>query len=102
MKRTKRNTTKRKECRMMKIRQCVIQKQWIKIMDSVIETKGLFICTNSKHDKSIHSECFKELVRMEYTNKPLVCMKDGKQVAISICGKQCYKNYNRVLKQKDI
>ena len=71
-----------------------------KTKDGIGASKGLFTCNYDAHDKHVHFECFENLVKTTYENKHLVCMEDGKEAAIFVCGKQCYKNYNKTLEQK--
>ena len=64
-------------------------------------SKGLFNCNSDAHEKPIHFECYKDLVRKEFDNKHQICLDDGKEVAIFVCGKQCYKNNMKVAKEKN-
>ena len=64
------------------------------------ENKGLFFCNDDAHDKPVHFECFQKLVTDECNSKYLTCSKDGKEVAIFVCGKHCYNSYCKVLKNK--
>ena len=96
---TKKDSDAGSVCKFKKGSKCIYTKKDMK--SKIGESKGLFLCNYSSHDKPIHFECFQNLIITECNNKFLTtCSADGKEVAIFVCGKQCYNNYNKAMQNK--
>lgn len=69
------------------------------MMDGVGETKGLLTCNYPKYNKYLHFECFQELVRRtEYTNKHLICIKNGRKIDFFCLWKTMLQTFVKALK----